>query len=101
MSKYGLELIRQLQPVSWKYCAEACFQNGVSEISDFERTHFGVIAQDLAELLPSDSFAAVSCDEKGNLMVNYIQLIGPMISAIQELASEVGRLKEKLNDKSN
>ena len=101
MSKYGLELVRQIQPVSWKYNQDACEELRVGSLQDFSRVYFGVVAQDLAQLLPVAEFGAVSLDDNENLMVDYGQLIGPLISAVQELAKEVETLKEKLNDKTN
>ena len=61
----------------------------------FEETHFGVIAQELAELLPVGEFAAVKSDENETLSVAYYQLIGPLISAVQELSKRIKELEER------
>lgn len=96
--KTGLDLVRKIRPVSWVYDKNACLNRGAHTVYDFERIHFGVLAQDLAELLPIEKYAAVSVDDKDNLMVNYMQLIGPLISAVQELAARVEDLEGELNE---
>jgi hypothetical protein len=52
--------------------------------SDPERLHFGFIAQDVQTLYPY----LVNANEKGNLSLDYIGLIGPMVEAIKDLRAE-------------
>lgn len=52
--------------------------------SDPERLHFGFIAQDVQTLYPY----LVNANEKGNLSLDYIGLIAPMLEAIKDLRAE-------------
>lgn len=68
-----------------------------SEETDFEKLHYGLIAQDVQQVFPE----LVSEDGNGYLSVNYIELIPILISAVQNLSEEVKMLKEeKEYDKS-
>lgn len=66
-----LEKIMELNPVSYQFKAD-----------EKQKTHFGFIAQELREIFPN----LVRQDEKtGILSLNYMGLIAPIVSAIQEL----------------
>ena len=55
----------------------------------------GLIAQDVQEVYPD----LVSMNSNtGNLTVNYIGIIAPLIESIKELKQEVEFLKQKINN---
>lgn len=60
-----------------------------SEDIDFNKSHYGLIAQDVQKLFPD------LVDESGDgyLSVNYIELIPLLIQAVQNLSAEVEELK--------
>jgi len=89
MSKYGLELINKIKPCTFQYKQKD--ENGI--INDNNLIHFGVIAQELNELLSENEFAIVQKMKDGYYAVNYTELIGPMIKAIQELSEKVEKLE--------
>jgi len=86
-SDLGLHFINLLRPVSYKF-------------KERSRTHYGLIAQEVsASLMQLDKttseFAGIVT---GSLLgLRYIELLSPMIKAIQELSTEVQQLK--LNQK--
>jgi hypothetical protein len=66
-----LEKLLELNPVSYQFKAD-----------EKQKTHFGFIAQELREIFPN----LIRQDEKtGILSLNYMGLIAPIVSAIQEL----------------
>jgi hypothetical protein len=75
----GLEIVKKLTGVSYKWKAN-------------DRQALGVIAQDVAKVLPS----AVREDKEGTKSVEYDQLIAPMIEAIKEQQSEIDSLKHEI-----
>jgi hypothetical protein len=99
-SNLGLSFINQLIPVSYQ------FVSGSSG-----RTHYGLIAQDIEEVLntnnmPSRSFAGFiksthASDDTGEMValdtpkygLRYTEFIAPLIKSVQELSSEINFLK--------
>lgn len=69
----ALDKIMSLRPVGWKW-------RGGSELEDS-----GLLAQDVAKKLPE---LVDKTDTSGFLKVNYAGLIGTLVGAIQELATE-------------
>ena len=59
------------------------------------KTFYGVSAQELRELFPD----LVEEGQDGYLAVNYIELIPMLICSVQELSSEVDRLRKELDAK--
>lgn len=94
MSKFGLDLIRKIKPISWVFDEEKCRERSIEDVI-FKKTHLGVSAQQLEGLLPANEFAAVIIDEEDNYRVNYYQLIGPLISAVKELSERIEELEKK------
>lgn len=90
MSNYGLDLIRKIKPIKFRYNIER-FKSQIDE-----RLHFGVSAQELEKLLPIQEFAVINKDDNGFLMVNYIELISPLISSIKELCDRVEKLENQI-----
>lgn len=72
----GMGIIRAVRPVRYDWR-----ENG--------REALGVIAQETAEVLPN----LVDTNEAGLMSVDYIQLISPMIAAIQDLDARVAELE--------
>lgn len=96
MSTYGSEFISSLRPAKYKYINELK-DKGVNT----EKIHFGVMAQDIRRYLESvseEDFNIVQHDDEGNLMVNYNELIGPIIKTIHELTEKVESLERKVQD---
>ncbi len=82
----SLEIVKKLKPCSFKYNAI------IQQIND-NKTHMGFIAQDLLELFPENEYAVVF--KNGEYYnVNLLQLIAPMVKAIQELSEKVDRLEK-------
>jgi hypothetical protein len=67
----GLDIVTRLRGVSFRW-------------KDSGKLATGVIAQEVAEVLP----AAVDTDDKGVKSVDYMQIIGPMIEAIKQLKAD-------------
>jgi hypothetical protein len=85
---FGLDLIKKLKPAVY-------FYNDKIENLNNGKKHFGLIAQDIKEVLPMEDYSVVQ--KKGNyLAVNYIELISPMIKAMQEMSSEIETLKNEI-----
>lgn len=60
-----------------------------SDDTDFERLHYGFVAQEVYELLPD----LVHEDDAGYLSMNYVELIPLLVKAVQELSAEVSELR--------
>ena len=79
----GMGLIRQIRPVRYDW-------------RDTGREALGVIAQETAAILPN----LVDTNEAGLMSVDYIQLIAPLIAAVQDLDARVTQLEEAAADPS-
>lgn len=112
-SSLGLDFIMQLNPKQYKY--NVSYTKAVpledGDIQDpnckegeklltfaGQRTHFGLIAQEVKEVLPSDlEFAGWSLADKDNAdsdqALNYMEFIAPLIKAIQEQQTQIEELK--------
>ena len=84
----GLELIRKLKPIKFKYKDKKGLESKL--------IHFGFLAQELEKILPKDQFALVKADDEGFLMVEYTQLIAPIIKSIQEIDQRMTNIEEHL-----
>ncbi len=83
----SLAKINELRPAKYKYKDKSK--------GDTERFTLGVMAQDIDKIYPLNEYSILNKDDQGYMMVDYVQLIGPMIKAIQELEDEVKRLKNE------
>lgn len=72
----GMSIIRDLRPVTYTWKQD-------------DKKALGVIAQEVEEVVPT----AVTVTEGGERAVDYIQLIAPMLAAIQELDGRVQALE--------
>ena len=93
-SDLGLDFINKLKPVSYKW------NQYEGEIPD-TRTHYGLIAQDVEEVIISsgktlNDFGGVDKPEEGCMGIAYSQFVSPLIKAVQELSAEVETLKTKV-----
>ena len=79
---YGLNIINQLNPVSF---------NWKNKYQDQE-LQYGFIAQDIQKLLPG----LVSPNGQGMLSLNYDGLLAPMVKSIQEQQKEIDDLKQQI-----
>ena len=101
-SDLGLDFINKLKPVSFKW-----------NHGNAGRTHYGLISQDIEDLLPDFSKTAmdfaglckdtITQDDEGNSItpydiygLRYMEFIAPLVKAIQELSTEVQTLKTKV-----
>ena len=78
---FGLEFIKKLKPCKWRYKPPI----------DDGKTHFGFIAQEVDELAPKDQYAFTGTKE-GIYYINYMEFIGPMVKAIQELDAKMDEI---------
>lgn len=76
----GMDTVRKLRPVSYTW------KEGGAEA-------LGLIAQEVEDVAPS----AVTTNEAGTMAVDYIQLMAPMLAAIQELDARVTALEAKID----
>ena len=84
--KYGLQLINNLNPVTYNW-----LRSGKSDM--------GLIAQEVEKLDVDEidlvgSFVTSNSEER--LSVAYPKLVVPLIKAVQELSAEVDRLKDEI-----
>jgi hypothetical protein len=84
--KSSLSVIEQLRGVSYKWKTDEYKEKEFSE-----GTHYGVIAQEIEQVLPD----IVKTDDEGNKAVNYTELIPVLIEAIKELKADIETLKAK------
>ena len=92
MSIYGTDFINAIHAAKYNYKKEM-ENKGV----DTSKTYFGVMAQDIKtylEYISDEDFNIIQYDKDGIMMVNYIELIGPMIKTIQELEERITKLEE-------
>lgn len=61
-----------------------------------ERLSMGIMAQDIDKIWPYEKYSVLHKDFQGLYSVDYIQLISPMIKAIQELSDKVDKLQEQI-----
>ena len=79
-SDLGIDFINSLNPVKF---------NWKKSFQDDSKNHYGFLAQEIAKTALADS---VNGDE-GEMGMNYIELIAPIVKAIQELSNKVTALE--------
>lgn len=65
-------------------------ENYFSKDTDFDRKHYGFIAQEVQKLFPN----LVKEDEEGYLSMNYIEIIPLLVQAVHELSNQVNALQQ-------
>lgn len=92
-SDLGLKFITELQPVSYKMKND---KSKDSEKIDLSK-HYGLIAQQVKEVLGEREFAGYVYDEKyDSYGLRYTEFIAPLIKSVQELKKEVDSLKAEI-----
>jgi hypothetical protein len=81
----SIDIIKKLKPAKYKYKDK--------EYGATDRYTLSVMAQDVNIVYPIDDYTILNKDDNGYFMVDHVQLIAPMLKAIQELTEEVERLK--------
>ncbi|MFD1253648.1 DUF2793 domain-containing protein [Devosia equisanguinis] len=96
-STLGLDFVQKLNPVSYRW-REGSLENG--EAQPGRRTHYGFIAQDVAETISAldiGDFAghvlADPDDPLSSQALRYTQFIAPLVKAVQELAARIEHLE--------
>ena len=107
-SDLGLDFVNQLKPVSYKFNRETS-----------DRTHYGLISQDVEELLPkigktamdfggfckdtnsrietnADGSDSVIAEEGETYSLRYDEFISPLIKAVQELSAKNDALEARI-----
>ena len=98
-----LHKVGQLHPIQfkWQQVEDAITEDGItvktlhfSDDTDFDRTHYGFLAQDVQKLFPE----LVHEDGTGYLGVDYMELIPLLVQAVQELSAEITELKKQVKE---
>jgi hypothetical protein len=108
-SDLGLDFINQLQPRKYQLRDQKATKHilelpegGQVDIGQraqkFKRTHYGLIAQEVKEVLGDADFAgyvdtSINGDEDGGLALRYTEFISPLIAAVKELSAKVAVLE--------
>jgi len=88
----SLKKIGMLKPAEYSYKDEA--------YGDTKKLTMGIMAQDINEIWPYEDYSILSKDPRGYYLVNYQELIAPMIKSIQELSDKVEELENKLKEEN-
>lgn len=91
----GLEFIAALQPVRYRWTIGGTEADGSSRPG--RRTHYGFVAQQVAEVLAGQDFAghvlADPADKDSEQGLRYDAFIAPLVAAIHELVRRIERLE--------
>ena len=91
INKDAMAKIKDLRAVQYNWSKDANKDHKhLSENTDFNRKHYGFIAQEVQKIYPE----LVYTDDEGYLSINYTELIPFLIQAVQELSTEVEQLKK-------
>ena len=85
----SLKKLSKLKPAKYRYTDPTK--------GEIDRLSMGIMAQDIEEVWSHEKYSILHKDIQGYYSVDYIQLIAPMVKAIQELSTKVEELEEKLN----
>jgi len=85
-SDLGLSFINRLNPIKYHWL----------EDDNSSPYHYGLIAQEVDEIIPKESGSIVQEDNQ-NWNMAYTELISPMIKAIQELTQKVSDLEAHIS----
>ena len=108
-SDLGLDFINQLQPRKYQLRDQKATKHtldlpegGTVDIGQkaqkFQRTHYGLIAQEVKEVLGETDFAgyvdtSINSEEGNGLALRYTEFISPLIAAVKELSAKVAVLE--------
>ena len=92
--KNALQIVEKLQPKNYNYTQEA-----VAEFSVPQKRQYGLIAQEVAEVLPSLVTVKFLIGEDGTqyMGMNYDQLVPILLASIKELKAEKNMLSEQVD----
>ena len=92
----SLSIIRKLKPAKFKY--NEIHQKITNSDDKDDKFYLGFMAQDLLKIFGTD-FAIVKKNKENNYyMVDYLQLIAPLVKSIQELDETVNLLQEEIKE---
>ncbi len=88
-SDLGLDFIKKLKPISYKWN------------KDDGKTHYGLIAQDVEETLTGigktvSDFGGIHKEDDSPMGIGYSELIAPLIKALQEASAKIETLEAKV-----
>ena len=97
-SDLGLDFINSLEPVSYKWIVgqyRTTKENPETPIPEAgQRTHYGLVAQQVAEVLNGKDFAGYCYSAEDDVhSLRYAEFIAPLIRAVQELSARVADLE--------
>ena len=102
----ALQKIKDLRPIQfqWQQVEDIIQEDSAtikvphfSEDIDFNRSHYGFLAQDVQKLFPE----LVQENGDGYLSMSYLELIPLLVQAVQSLSTEVEDLNKQLNELKN
>jgi hypothetical protein len=85
---FGLDFINKLKPCKWRY----------KDLLDDGLEHLGFIAQEVDAVAPHYQYGIVCKDANDMLAIQYTELIGPLVKAVQELNEKVIELEAQLQE---
>lgn len=85
---FGLDFINKLKPCKWRY--KGLLDDGLE--------HLGFIAQEVDAIAPRHQYGIVCTKADGMLAIQYTELIGPLVKAVQELNEKVIELEAQLQE---
>jgi hypothetical protein len=88
-TEYCLNLIEKTNPVSYIYNND-----------DLEKTHFGVIAQDIENIIGDENIALYT-NHNDNRSISYTEFIAPLIKTVQHLLQKVEDLESQIKELKN
>lgn len=98
-SDLGLDFVKDLRPVSYKWKDQ--YDSAGNKITDYKRRHYGLIAQELNDLLNVKGISSNDCaaiiNDNGLMGIRYTELIPILIKAVQELTARVEELEKERN----
>jgi len=105
---HGVRLINELNPVEYKWKDYTITtENGTVIRKEFNRKHFGLLAQDLKNTLDKNKISTkdfgpyVYDAESDSYAIRYGEFIPILIKSVQELSKENNSLKQRIEDLEN
>ena len=88
----SLKKIGRLKP------AEFSYKNPTH--GNTEKLTMGIMAQDIDKIWPHEKYSITQKDQQGNYLVDYYQLLAPIIKSIQELSDKIEIIENKLKEEN-
>ena len=88
---FGADFISALSPAKYNY-KDKMITKGLNP----SEVHLGIMAQSIDNYLKSvskEDFNIIQYDDEGTMMVNYNELIAPIVATLQHLIERVERLE--------